>query len=112
FHTLKALLKEKGHVISVGDEGGFAPHLKSNEEALEFLLKAITKAGYKPKEQISIAIDCAASEFYNAKTATYLDLSCTDYIHYLESLCKKYPIDTIEDGLDQNDWEGWKLLTD
>jgi len=123
FHTLKLLLKEKGHVISVGDEGGFAPLFTSNEEALDFIMKAIEKAGFKPGKDISIALDCAASEFYDAKTKTYQEKKkqakgnpCTnrsaeEQIAYLNSLCTAYPIDSIEDGLDQNDWEGWKLFT-
>ncbi len=111
FHTLKALLKEQNHVVSVGDEGGFAPRLQSHEEALDFLMKAIEKAGYKAGSQISIALDCAASEYYDAKSQHYLDLSLPDYLNYLEKLCKNYPITSIEDPLDQNDWAGWKELT-
>ncbi len=111
FHALKALLIEKKHVVSVGDEGGFAPRLKSHEEALDYLLKAIKKAGYKAGSQISIALDCAASEYYDSKKKKYLGLSLEGYIKYLEKLCKNYPISSIEDPLDQNDWEGWKLLT-
>lgn len=111
FHVLKALLKEKGHVVSVGDEGGFAPRLKSHEEALEYLVKAIQKAGYKTGSEISIALDCAASEFYDAKKKKYLGLSLPSYVKYLEKLCSDYPISSIEDPLDQNDWEGWKMLT-
>ncbi len=110
FHALKALLKEKGHVVSVGDEGGFAPRLKSHEEALEYILKAIKKAGYKAGKEISIALDCAASEYYDAKKKKYLGLSLPSYVKYLEKLCSNYPISSIEDPLDQNDWEGWKLL--
>jgi enolase len=112
FHVLKALLKEKGHVVSVGDEGGFAPHLKSHEQALDFLMLAIKKAGYKPGSQISIALDCAASEYYDAKKKKYLGMSLPHYLKYLRDLCKKYPISSIEDPLDQNDWEGWKKLTE
>lgn len=112
FHTLKALLKAENHVVSVGDEGGFAPRLQSHEEALDFLMKAIEKAGYKAGSQISIALDCAASEYYDPKSQTYLDLSLSKYLDYLEKLCKNYPITSIEDPLDQNDWEGWKKLTD
>jgi enolase len=111
FHTLKALLKEKNHVVSVGDEGGFAPRLQSHEEALDFLMLAIEKAGYKPGSQISIALDCAASEYYDAKSRHYLDLPLEKYLRYLEKLCSSYPITSIEDPLDQNDWEGWKELT-
>jgi len=111
FHTLKALLKEKGHVVSVGDEGGFAPRLKSHEEALDFLLKAIKKAGYKAGSQVSLALDCAASEYYDSKKKTYLGMKLPQYLKYLEKLCKEYPISSIEDPLDQNDWEGWQELT-
>ena len=124
FHTLKGLLQKAGHVISVGDEGGFAPRLESNEEALDFLLLAIEKAGYRVQEEITIAIDCAASEFYDPLTKTYCEKkkkkngkpyasrSSKEQIAYLKHLCQQYPIDTIEDGLDQNDWQGWKELTD
>ncbi len=111
FHTLKSLLKSAGHVVSVGDEGGFAPRLKSHEEALDFLARAIEKAGYKVGQDISMALDCAASEYYNSKTKTYLGLSLPKYLEYLKKLCKNYPISSIEDPLDQNDWEGWKQLT-
>lgn len=111
FHTLKNLLKEKGHVISVGDEGGFAPRLSSNEEALDFIVKAIEKAGYKPGEQVTLALDCAASEFYDSTAKTYKKNSPEEQVAYLASLCRQYPIDSIEDGLDQNDWTGWRLLT-
>ncbi len=111
FHVLKTLLKEKGHVVSVGDEGGFAPRLKSHEQALDFLLQAIKKAGYKAGSQISIALDCAASEYYNVKKKTYLGMTLPKYLKYLEKLCKEYPISSIEDPLDQNDWDGWKQLT-
>lgn len=110
FHTLKSLLKEKGFTVSVGDEGGFAPRLSSHEEALDFILKAIEKAGYKTSE-ISLALDCAASEFYDPKTKKYRTRTSDQQIDYLAELTKKYPIDTIEDPLDQNDWEGWKKLT-
>jgi len=121
FHTLKALLKEKGYTISVGDEGGFAPALSSNEEALAFILKAIEKAGYKPKKEISLAIDCAASEFYDTTRKKYIERkkpkskiarSSEEQVKYLEKLCNEFPIDSIEDGLDQNDWKGWTFLTE
>lgn len=112
FHTLKKLLKEAGHVVSVGDEGGFAPRLASHEEALDFILKAIKKAGYEPGSDISLALDCAASEFYNAETKLYAGKTSNEQIEYLSLLCKNYPIDSIEDGLDQNDWEGWQKLTE
>jgi enolase len=118
FHTLKALLAHDGHVTSVGDEGGFAPRLKSNEEALDYLLKSIEKAGFHPQTDFSIALDCAASEFfdphtqrYKEKKASSLQKTTLEQIEYLEKLCRDYPIDSIEDGLDQNDWEGWRELT-
>lgn len=124
FHCLKSLLKEKHHVVSVGDEGGFAPNLSSNEESLDFILHAIEKAGFKPKTDISIALDCAASEFYDKELKSYIDMkkkragqkfskrSAEQQVENLITLCKNYPIDTIEDGLDENDWEGWKIMTD
>jgi len=123
FHTLKGLLKAKGHVVSVGDEGGFAPNLSSNEEVIEYILSAIEKAGYKPKTHISIAIDPASSEFYDKEKGLYVEMkkknakkdfktfSAKEQIDILENLVKKYPIDTLEDGLAENDWDGWKLLT-
>lgn len=110
FHTLKGLLKDQGHATSVGDEGGFAPNLSSNEEALELMLKAIEKAGYKPGSQITLAIDSAASEFYDKKSQTYLGRTTEEQVQYLKELTEKYPIDSIEDGLDENDWGGWQLL--
>jgi enolase len=109
FHSLKSLLKEKKLATSVGDEGGFAPQLQSNSEALELILQAIEKAGYKPQEQITLALDCAASEFY--KNGTYSGRSSDAQIALLSSLCEKYPIDSIEDGMAENDWDGWKKLT-
>jgi enolase len=112
FHVLKTLLKEKGHIVSVGDEGGFAPRLKSHEQALDFLLLAIKKAGYKAGSEISIALDCAASEYYDKKKKKYLGKTLPNYLKYLQKLCKDYPISSIEDPLDQNDWEGWRELTD
>jgi enolase 1/2/3 len=122
FHTLKKLLKDKGHVTSVGDEGGFAPNLSSNEEAIELILMAIEVAGYKVGSQITLALDCAASEFYTSKLYVekkkqkrkeeYMERTSEEQVDYLEELCRKYPIDSIEDGLDQNDWNGWKLLTE
>jgi enolase len=111
FHTLKKLLKENGQVTAVGDEGGFAPNIESHEKVLDFIMQAIEKAGYKPGKEISIALDCAASEYYDTSSKTYLGLSPHDYIHYLEKLCRAYPITSIEDPLDQNDWENWSLLT-
>lgn len=122
FHHLKKILQEAKLATSVGDEGGFAPNLHSNEEAIEMILRAIEKAGYRPQEQISIALDCAASEFYGEKTKRYCEKkkqlqglkyaerNTSEQIDYLIYLCKKYPIDSIEDGLDQNDWDGWHQL--
>jgi len=110
FHTLKGLLKEKGLVTAVGDEGGFAPNLASNEEALTILLDAIQKAGYKVGDQISLALDCATSEFY--KDNTYSGRSSEQQVAELVRLCEQFPIDSIEDGMAENDWDGWKLLTD
>lgn len=111
FHTLKGLLKRKGYSTAVGDEGGFAPKLSSIEEALDFILHAIETAGYKPGKEVSLALDCAASEFYDTKKRTYLGKTVEQFIDRLAQLAKTYPIDSIEDGLDQNDWEGWQLLT-
>lgn len=124
FHTLKKLLKKEGHVTSVGDEGGFAPNLSSNESALEIILKAIEEAGYEPGKQITIALDCAASEIFDKDVGRYIEKkkkkrgesfserSSQEQADYLYSLCQRYPIDSIEDGLDENDWEGWKYFTD
>ncbi|MEI8301406.1 MAG: phosphopyruvate hydratase [Chlamydiota bacterium] len=123
FHTLKALLKANGHSVSVGDEGGFAPNLSSNEEALDFILHAIEKAGYQPLKDITIALDPASSEFYDKDLCSYIEakkkkanqsfnsFSSEKQIERLELLVKNYPIDTIEDGLAENDWSGWQLLT-
>ena len=110
FHALKKLLKDQGHITAVGDEGGFAPQLASNEEALELILAAVEKAGLRPQQDISLALDCAASEFY--KNGTYNGRSSTDQIALLATLCQNYPIDSIEDGMAENDWDGWKGLTD
>jgi phosphopyruvate hydratase len=121
FHGLKSILKQKKLSTSVGDEGGFAPNISSNEEALELILQAIELAGYRPGSQITIALDPAASEFYvdgfyieKKKKAAHLSFSkktSQEQISYLQTLASRYPIDSIEDGLDQNDWEGWTLLT-
>ncbi len=123
FHALKSLLKKAGYTVSVGDEGGFAPSLKSNEEALAFIIQAIEAAGYKPGKDISIALDCAASEFYDKDKDLYYERkkkeagesfsekTADEQTAYLDTLIANYPIDTIEDGLDENDWDGWKTQT-
>jgi enolase len=118
FHNLKAVLKKNGYSTAVGDEGGFAPNLKSNEEALERLLEAIAAAGYKPGEQISIALDPAASEFYDRDTKKYVfkksdksQRSSEEMVKFWEGWVRQYPIVSIEDGLAENDWDGWKLFT-
>ena len=110
FHTLKGILSKRGLSTSVGDEGGFAPALSTHEEALDLICEAISKAGYKVGKDVSLAMDCAASEFY--KDGLYLgDKISEEMVGYLSELAQKYPIDTIEDGLDQNDWKGWQFLT-
>jgi enolase len=113
FHSLKKILAEKGYVTSVGDEGGFAPNLSTNEEALGLILKAIEKAGYKVGEEIAIALDCAASEFYKDTSYKFggKSLSPEDMIAVYEKWVNKYPIISIEDGLSEADWEGWEKLT-
>lgn len=111
FHTLKKVLKEKGYTTAVGDEGGFAPALKSHEEALDLLLQSIEEAGYKPGAQVTLALDCAATEFYNKLSHTYEERSSEQMVEYLVGLVQKYPIDSIEDGLAEDDWNGWKILT-
>jgi len=116
YHALKKLLAENGHSTALGDEGGFAPNLSSNEEPLEYLVKAIEKAGYKAGEEISIAMDVASSEIY--KDGKYIlasenrELTSAEMVEYYENLCNKYPIVSIEDGLDENDWDGFKLMTE
>jgi len=118
FHNLKKVLKKKGYNTAVGDEGGFAPDLKSNEEALQVIMTAIEAAGYKPGEQIFIAMDPAASEFYDARSSTYnlasekKKLSAAEMVGYLANLLDKYPIVSIEDGLAEDDWDGWKIMTE
>lgn len=118
FHSLKDVLKSKGYSTAVGDEGGFAPNLKSNEEALETIVEAIEKAGYKPGQDAYIAMDAASSEFYSEEDGKYhlsgegVVKSAEEMIDWFEYLVDKYPIISIEDGLDENDWEGWKKLTD
>ena len=117
FHNLKKILNSKKLSTAVGDEGGFAPNLKSNEEAIEIILLAIEKSGYEINTQINIALDVAASELYNKKTKKYelqsenLELTSDEIIEYYKRLCSEYPIISIEDGLDENDWMGWKKLT-
>lgn len=119
FHHLKTVLKSKGLSTNVGDEGGFAPNLKSNVEAIECVLQAIEKAGYKAGEDIFVALDAAASEFYNEdegvyhfKKSTGERLTPSEMAHYWADWCKKYPILSIEDGMAEDDWKGWKELTD
>jgi enolase len=116
FHTLKGVLKKRGYSTSVGDEGGFAPNLKSNEEALEVVLEAITKAGYKPGAQISIALDPAASEFYESgkyvfKKSDKSQRSSDQMVKFWAKWAHDYPIISIEDGMAEDDWDGWKTLT-
>src|SRR5687768_8491625 len=116
FHNLKGVLKSRGYSTSVGDEGGFAPNLKSNEEAVETILEAIEKAGYKAGENVMIALDPAASEFYTGgkyvfKKSDKRELSSAEMAAYWADWCAKYPIISIEDGLAENDWQGWKDLT-
>jgi enolase len=119
FHTLKGVLKKKGYSTSVGDEGGFAPSLKSNDEALELILEAIELAGYTPGEQIALALDPASSEFYDKETGKYVfkksdkrALSSEQMADYWADWSRQYPIISIEDGLAEDDWAGWKYLTD
>ncbi|RED99467.1 phosphopyruvate hydratase [Marinoscillum furvescens] len=121
FHSLKSIIKEKGLSTAVGDEGGFAPNFSGGtEEALDSVLKAIDKAGYKAGSDITIAMDCASSEFYEEGKYNYAKFegeggqvrSREEQVAYLAELVEKYPIDSIEDGCDENDWEGWKLLTE
>ena len=118
FHTLKKVLHSKGYSTNVGDEGGFAPNIKSNQEAIEIVLKSIEKAGYKPGDDIMIAMDAAASEFYDSKKKVYhfasstgAKLSSEEMVDYWKGWVDKYPIFSIEDGLDEDDWTGWNALT-
>ncbi|MCL2823152.1 MAG: phosphopyruvate hydratase [Polyangiaceae bacterium] len=115
FHTLKSQLKNDGHTVSVGDEGGFAPKLGSNEEAIQRIVRAIEQAGYEPGKQISIALDCASSEFFNKAAKNYTfdkkTVSPAGLVEIYAGLCEKHPIVSIEDGCDQDDWDTWKLLT-
>ena len=116
YHNLKSVLKDKGLAITVGDEGGFAPKLENNEEALKCIMEAITRAGYVPGEDVKLALDVAASELYEESTNTYkIDgkhLLPSELVEYYDYLVKKYPIISIEDGLDEFDWDGWKLITE
>jgi enolase len=115
FHTLKRLLAEKGLTTAVGDEGGFAPKLASNEEAVQYIVRAIEGAGYEPGKDVFVAIDSAASEFFDKKTGKYTfdkkSVSREELVGVYEALAKKYPIVSIEDGFAEDDWDGWKLLT-
>ena len=123
YHVLRKLLLEDGHVTAVGDEGGFAPNLKNAEEALDYLVRAVEKAGYKPGEDVTFAMDAAASELYNDETGKYIFegegrlkgspvvRSADEMIAYYKKLTEKYPLRSIEDGLDEEDWEGWVHMT-
>jgi len=114
FHTLKALLKKAGHSVAVGDEGGFAPRLPSDEEAIKFLLQAIEEAGYEPGVDVALALDCAASEFFDEGKGVYRlggERTAAELVEIYEDWVSRYPIISIEDGLAEEDWEGWKLLT-
>ena len=116
YHTLKKILNDKGYSTAIGDEGGFAPNLKSNEEAIQIIIEAITAAGYKAGEDMFIAIDAAASEYY--KDGKYVlehegkTLTSAEMVEFFEDWVNKYPIISIEDGMDEEDWEGWKLMTE
>ncbi len=117
FHALKSVLKAGGHVTAVGDEGGFAPNLGSNEEGITVILEAIEQVGLKPGDDVAIASDMAASEFYHDGTYVLAgecnrSLDAADMVELIDSLCRQYPIISVEDGLDENDWAGWKLLTE
>ncbi|MEK7753958.1 MAG: phosphopyruvate hydratase [Acidobacteriota bacterium] len=119
FHTLKGVLKKRGYSTSVGDEGGFAPNLKSNDEALEAVMEAIVKAGYKPGEQIGIALDPAASEFYDAAKKKYVfkksdksERTSGEMVEFWAGWVNQYPIVSIEDGMAEDDWDGWKAATE
>ena len=116
YHALKALLKERGLSTALGDEGGFAPDLPSNEEALRLLVEAIERAGYKPADEIAIALDIAATELFHDNL---YDLAgegkqypAADFAAYLDGFCERYPIVSIEDGMAEDDWDGWKAFTD
>jgi enolase len=116
FHTLKKQLSKDGHNTNVGDEGGFAPNLKSADEALGFIMTSIEKAGYKPGEDVCLALDCASTEYF--KDGKYVmagegkTMNSAENVRYLEDLAKRYPLISIEDGMAEDDWDGWKALTD
>ncbi len=120
FHNLKSILKSRGLSTAVGDEGGFAPQLDGTEDAIDTIIKAVNKAGYDMKEDVMIALDCASSEFYKDGFYDYsifeknnsTKLNSNEQVDFLVELCEKYPIISIEDGMDENDWDGWKLLTE
>lgn len=120
FHNLKSILKSRGLSTAVGDEGGFAPELDGTEDAINTIIKAVNKAGYKMKEDVMLALDCASSEFYKDGYYDYsifeknnsTKLNSSEQVDFLVELCDKYPIISIEDGMDENDWDGWKLLTE
>jgi enolase len=118
FHALKKILSDKGMSTAVGDEGGFAPNFASNEQCLSAVLSAIEKAGYRPGEDVLLALDCASTEFFHEGEDKYrlegegLQLSAGEFADYLANLCDKFPIVSIEDGMAENDWDGWKILTD
>ena len=119
FHSLKNVLKEKGYSTNVGDEGGFAPDIQSNEEAIETVLRAIEKAGYKPGDQVAIAMDAANTELYDEKTKKYVfhkssgaKMNSEQLVEHWVKWCKKYPIVSIEDGMAEDDWKGWKMLSE
>lgn len=116
FHNLKKVLQDRGLNTAVGDEGGFAPNLASNREALDLIMQAIEKAGYKPGDQVQIALDCAATEFFNADKKLYKidgnEISSAEMVDFLADWASSYPICSIEDGCSEDDWDGWKMLTD
>ncbi|MFC0444726.1 phosphopyruvate hydratase [Pseudidiomarina halophila] len=116
FHALKKVLQERGLSTAVGDEGGFAPNLSSNEEALTVIVEAVEKAGYRMGDDVTLALDCAASEFYRdgkyQLSGEGKSFTAAEFAEYLAGLCERYPIISIEDGLDESDWEGWKILTE
>jgi enolase len=116
FHTLKKILKDQGLTVAVGDEGGFAPKLKSNEEAIKVVVRAIEEAGYAPGKDVGLALDCAASEFFDKKTGLYTfdkkAIRGEELVAIYEELSRKYPIVSIEDGCAEDDWDGWKLVTE